>query len=242
MKTKFWALCLLLGSFQALFAQSDTLEKAPSTLMIQFTQDNALGFYPAIFGSVGLNQDLSLTYYGLFWTNPSFGNLNFGTNLWTETGIGLGLSTLGGRLYVNPSVGFTHGRLQSGGANSILAEGMAPSIAIIYTDKWVEADAFFIYYWGIRENGSPPLDYIIYWFIPGIRLGEHFSLGFHYERFLVANTSDPSLEAVNYNWTGAYVKGTVLGKYTLRFSAGLNNGLSIYSDEFYKLTFSAFLD
>ncbi|MCB0642323.1 MAG: hypothetical protein KDC44_11820, partial [Phaeodactylibacter sp.] len=170
MKTKVVTLFLLCFGMQTAIAQSDTLPaKNPGTFLVQIKQDNALGFYPGVFGSLGINPDLDFTFYAVFWTNPTFGTASAGTNLWTETGIGLGLPALDGSLYFNPSLGFTHGNLQSGNAQGVIGEGVAPSLLILYLEDRFEAEGFFIYYKNLRSDNPNPVDYIIYWLYPGIR-------------------------------------------------------------------------
>ena len=152
MKTKLLLVFLLcLGSFQ-IFAQQDSTTEKTGSFLVQFNQDNALGFFPAVFGNLNLNPNLDLTYYAIFWTNPTFGTASAGTNLWTETGIGVGLPALDGALYFNPSIALTHGNLQSGNTQGVIAEGIAPSLAIFYVDDRFEAEGYFIFYKNLRSE------------------------------------------------------------------------------------------
>src|SRR5688572_18727315 len=70
---------------------SDSLIKSDnSSFTIQINQDNTFGFFPMIFGSIGL-KNVDLTFYGVCWTNPVFANTD-GSGSLIETGIGLGIS------------------------------------------------------------------------------------------------------------------------------------------------------
>ena len=72
MKNYLLSLVVLVAANE-IFAQSEGSEERPSTFTISISQENAFGFYPAIFGSFGLSEKSDFTYYSIFWTNPSFG-------------------------------------------------------------------------------------------------------------------------------------------------------------------------
>ena len=71
MKNYLLSIVVLLAA-QGVFAQAEASEERPSTFAISVSQENAFGFYPAIFGTFGLNEKSDFTYYSIFWTNPSF--------------------------------------------------------------------------------------------------------------------------------------------------------------------------
>jgi hypothetical protein len=232
LKTIVWVfLCITIQS--TLLAQSDA-EKPESTLAIAINQDNAFGFYPAVYGSFGVDQSLSFSYYGLFWTNPSFGNATTGTDFWTEMGIGLSFGVFEDRLLLNPSLGFTHGRLLSGGPTAVVGDGIVPSLTGFLSDGIFEAEFFGAYYKALRKEGPNTYDYLLFWIYPGIVINDRISLGFHYESFILTRTESDDTGSL-YSWTGGYLKFTLDNQATLRLSAGVNIKDSDYSPEYYKL-------
>lgn len=227
---KIVVLLLALISFGTLKAQEDI---APSTFSLALNHDNAFGFAPAAFGSLGLNKDVSLTYYGIFWTNFAYSNSGFDS--WLETGIGVSFPAFDGKALINPSIGLTHGSLLSGSASGEIAEGIVPNVAIFYTGEYTELEVYAGYYKAIKDGGFQS-DFLLYWFYPGLRLTESISAGLHYEQFYLTNDSNGTSESF-YQWVGGYVKFITNGQYSFRFSAGRNiNGIPDYSDSFYKLS------
>ena len=210
-------------------------EKQASTFNIVINQDNAFGFYPSVFGSFGLSDRLSFTYYSIFWTNPSYGNLVNGTDIWLEMGIGVGFPLLDDKIYLNPSLGTTHGRLLSDAPKGEIFEGLVPSIALFYLDERFEGEAFAAYYKVIKTKSANSGDYLLYWILPGVVLSPNISLGLHYESFVNTWLSEGE-GSTFYQWFGGYFKFTVNDKYTFRFSAGTNTADNPqYSGQFYKL-------
>ncbi len=206
---------------------------APSTFTLTLNQDNAFGFAPGVFGSFGLNKDVSLTYYGIFWTNFAFSNSGFDS--WVETGLGVSFTALGGKALINPSLGFTHGSLLSGSPTGAVGEGIVPNLAIFYTGDYTELEVYAGYYKAIKDGGFKN-DFLLYWFYPGLRLTENISAGLHYEQFYLTNDTNGSSESW-YQWLGGYIKFVTNHQYSVRFSAGRNiNGIPSYSDSFYKLS------
>ena len=205
-------------------------EKAPSTFAIALNQDNAFGFAPGMYGSFGLNENVSLTYYSLFWTR-------FNNSL--ETGIGIGFPALDGKAYINPSLGFTHGDILSGTSEKVIGDGIVPNIVAFYTGEYTEAELFFSYYKAIKGVGEgASADFILYWAYPGLRLTEKISAGLHYEQFYLTR-NDNNESGSEYQWLGAYLKFIAGGKHTFRLSLGTNMteaNQAIYSSNFAKLS------
>ena len=222
---------LLLGCL-AVNAQT---EQRPSSFSLVLNHDPAFGFYTYALGSYGLKNGVdNFTFYGIFWTNPGYGNPMLGTDLWLETGIGIGHPFAEGKGYVNPSLGFTHGKLLSGGTQGRAFEGIVPSITAFYTGNRFELEAFAAYYKSTRDQGITS-DYVLYWAYPGIRLNKLLSLGLHLEGFDLTRLEDGSGAGL-YFWTGGFVKFTLRDFYTLRFSAGKNHRKGDYAPDYYKLT------
>lgn len=240
MKTRWLNLCLLLALPILLFAQLEDQigsEKAPSTFALAINQDNAFGFYPAIYGSFGLNANTSLTFYSIFWTNPQYGTAEAGTDLWTEMGIGLGFSLWEDQILLQPSIGFTHGRLLSGQTEAVAGDGIVPSLVAFYFGQRLELEAFFAYYRSMQRDELNYSNYILYWAYPGVIINENISLGLHFESFDLTSSGFDQAPGPLYSWFGAYVKFTINGKYSLRFSTGSNSvDQSAYSKDYYKVT------
>lgn len=210
-------------------------EVPSSSITLVFNQDNAFGFYPAVFGSVGVKPGSSATFYGIFWTNASFGSPATVTDLWTEVGAGWSWSVLENRLLINPTLGITNGKLLSGGAQGVVGDGIVPGITAFYLDDRFEVELFGAYYKALRREGPVTSDYLLYWIYPGFRFSKVFSAGFQAESFQLTRT-DGGDPATLYTWVGGYLKATVMERYSLRFSAGRNfTEDSDYSREYYKM-------
>lgn len=212
-------------------------EKQASTFSIVLNQDNAFGFYPYIQGSFGINAKSSFTFYGILWTNPGFAqgitpNPQLGSDLWLEAGAGYSFNTLNDKLFLNPSLGLTHGKLLSGGTTKV-AEGIVPSLFALFNDGTWEMEFFSAYYQYLR-NGPANSSYFLGWIYPGYIVNKNVSLGVHLENF---SSFAGGASTTLYQWVGGYVKFTVADRYTFRLSAGGNTiSQNYYSKEYYKLT------
>ena len=221
--------------------EAETKEIRPSTFGITLTMENAFGFYPVIYGTIGLSSNLDLTFYGAMWTNPSFGlpQSTFSSDLWLENSFGLGFNILNGNGYVNPSIGFTHGKFLSGGEQSVAFEGIVPSLSLYFSPGKTDTEVYFSLYQHLRDEVTDPAnrstaDMIFYWITPGYWISKSFCAGIHYEG-LFLKFGDADFEN-SYQWLGPFIKFRVNGKYDLRFAAGPNLQKGVYADEFYKMT------
>jgi len=229
----FLLVLLVLCPAKKMFAQE---EKPASTLTVTVTQDAAFGFYPLASGSFGLTPKLSLTFYSIFWTNPSFANAGTGTDWFLETGAGIGFTPAEG-LLLNPAVGFTHGKLLSGGQQGVIADGMVPNLAAFYNKGRFESEFYGAYYKSLRKEGTVTTDYFLGWVYSGIVLHKHISVGAHYEQFRITRMTNDNAKSL-YHWLGGYLKFTLEKGYFLRFSAGKNftdTKSGGYPEEFYRL-------
>ncbi|MDH3648817.1 MAG: hypothetical protein OEQ53_03995 [Saprospiraceae bacterium] len=234
-----FAIVLLPG--QATTQQEASSDIRTSTFGITLTMDNAFGFYPVIYGSLGLSSTLDLTFYGAMWTNPSFGfpQTTFSSDLWLENSFGIGFNALSGEAYINPSLGFTHGKFLSGGDESVPFEGLVPSLSLYIYPGNLDAEVYFSLYQHLRDEVSDPInrstaDMIFYWLTPGYWLSSKVSIGVHYEG-LFLKFGEGDFES-SYQWLGPYVKLRTKGKYDFRFMAGPNLKEGVYAKEFYKLS------
>ena len=144
---------LLISIFS--FSQEETTSAVrPSSFGITFNMDNGFGFYPVVYGSIGLNSTLDLTFYGAFWTNPSFGlpPTTYSSDLWLENSFGIGFNAFGGSAYINPSLGFTHGKFLSGGPESVAFEGVVPSLAVYLNKGALDTEIYLSLYQHLRDE------------------------------------------------------------------------------------------
>ena len=235
----------LIFSFLLFFtvqAQTDSnRDSTNSTFGITLIQENAFGFYPVIYGSIGLSPDLDLTFYGAMWTNPSFGfpQTTFSSDMWLENSFGLGFHAMDGSIYINPSIGFTHGKFLSGGNESVAFEGIVPSLSLYMNQGVFESEIYISLYAHLRDEVTDPINrstagMLFYWFTPGFWVSHRISLGMHYEG-LFLKFGEGSLDS-SYQWLGPYIKIRTKGRYDFRFMAGPNLKEGVYANEFYKLT------
>ena len=233
---KFKSIPILLGlgclALQA-FGQKKAALPA-STFSIGISHDNVFGFYPAVYGSFGVKENLSFTYYGILWTNPSFGHVQTGRDSWLKTGFGLGIPLGEGRWYLNPTLALTHGKLLSGGAEGVIADGIVPGMTTLYNDEVLELEAFGCWYKALRKEGLFTYDYALYWLLPGFHITPKISAGLHYEGFNLTRATKMSAQT-QYQVAGAYLKFLVDGRYSFRLSLGKNFKVDNYPCEFYKL-------
>lgn len=241
MKYLYTLAVILFFAVQGIAQEEVNEEVRESTFGLTLTMENAFGFYPVIYGSVGLSPSLDLIYYGVMWTNPSFGlpQTTFSSDLWIENGFGLGFHILDENIYVNPSIGFGHGKFLSGGDQSVAFEGIIPSLSLYISPGNMDTEVYFSLYRHLRDEVTDPVnratsDFIFYWITPGYWVSKNFSMGVHYEAVYL-KYGDFDYES-SYQWLGPYIKIKSKGKYEFRFAAGANLKEGIYADEFYKIT------
>jgi hypothetical protein len=156
-----------------------------------------------------------------------------------ENSFGIGFSTLNGSIYVNPSLGFTHGKFLSGGDESVIFEAMVPSLSLYINPGGMDTEVYFSFYQHLRDEVTDPVnrstaDAVFYWLTPGFWLSNKVSVGVHYEGlFLKFGTGNFQS---SYQWLGPYLKLRSKGKYDFRITAGPNLKKGIYAQEFYKLS------
>lgn len=205
---------------------------------VDIKQNNVAGFYPVFLGFYPLNENLDLTFYNIFWTNPSFGTLETGSNLLLENGIGLGFKLLDKSLYVNPTFGIATGSFLTQGDDTLLAEGLVPNLLVLYKKGRFEIEAYLGYYLSIREaaNGAPSRDFLLNWIIPSVRLNKIISVGPYYEQFVLTHQDNDIGERSIYQWLGAHININLFNNVKFRLAAGVNiDSSSPTSKEFYKV-------
>lgn len=213
-------------------AQEKEEKKSKTSFAIMPIHNSGAGFNNVFLGSHEIKPKTNLTFYSVFWVNPSFGNQ--GKDLFLETGIGLGYSLADNKLYLNPSLGFGHGKLLSGAAETKIAESLIPSLFMVYNNGNFEFEGYTAYYMSLRGEGSSQ-DLMLNWAIPGYKVSKSFSFGAFYEH-LGQTRVDVGDTVTLYQYLGAYVKTTLNNGVWFRFAAGPNiSGDRTNSKEFYKI-------
>ena len=230
-------LLVFVVQYFAVQGQDQQNKKVPSktTFAVDIKHNSVAGFYPVFLGSTALNEKLDLTFYSIFWNNAAFGNVQTGGDLFLETGIGLGFKLADGKWFINPTLGFAHGKFLSGGNSTRLAEGFVPNLFTLYNAGIFEFEGYVAYYKAIRKGGDVTRDFFLNWIVPGIKVNKRFSFGAYYEQFVLTRTSNNLGEQSIYQWLGGYAKLTLNNGIWYRFAAGPN----LYTDagtsgEFYK--------
>jgi hypothetical protein len=243
MKYLYILLIMAFLPFQSNAQDESTSEEKRSTFGVTLTMENAFGFYPVIYGSIEISPTLDFIYYGAMWTNPSFGlpQTTYSSDLWLENGFGIGFDAFGGNAYVNPSIGFAHGKFLSGSDESVAFEGIIPSLSLYLYPGIMDMEVYFSYYTHLRDEVPDPnpnfrstAGVIFYWMTPGVYVSKTVILGMHYEG-LYLKFGEGDFES-SYQWFGPSIKFRTKQKYDFRFAAGPNLKDGIYSKEFYKLS------
>lgn len=231
-------LCLFTLSFcfTAAFAQKEIQKEYPQGFAITLQQDPAFGFYPGAFGSIGLSDNLSFTFYGIFFTQEALG-IGFGGQpaaggkLFTEFGVGLNYSMLDGCLNINPSIGIDGGNYASGGGRVVIGDCIVPEITFSYAKNDFKCSATLICWKGFRKEGNvtPYLDLLEYVIIPTYNVSNHFAVGLYYDHFFTRfdNSNNPTSYSLKgtystYHWLGPLVKITLKSGTSLAFTAGVD--------------------
>lgn len=241
MKKLYCILSLVALSYHAISQAESDSDIRSSRFGVTLIQENAFGFYPVIYGSFGLSSSLDFTYYGVMWTNPSFGlpQTTYSSDLWMENGFGIGFNAFNGSMYINPALGFTHGKFLSGGDESVAFEGLVPSLSLYINPGKMDTEIYFSLYQHLRDEVSDPVnrstaDVLFYWVTPGFWVHNKVSIGIHFEN-LSLKFGEGDFES-SYQWLGPYIKFRAFGKHDFRFMAGPNLKEGVYAREFYKLS------
>ncbi|WP_299892271.1 DUF6733 family protein [uncultured Lacinutrix sp.] len=232
------SIILLLCFVQTVFAQELKEKQSKKTSFVIMPIHNSVaGFSNVFLGNYELDKKKNLTFYSVFWNNPSFGG-NTGSDLFLETGIGLGFKL--NNWYINPTLGFGHGKFMSNSTETTIGEAIIPNVLVLYNSEHFELDFYLSYYKALREgngdNGDQTRDLLLNWVAPGYKLNKYFSFGAYYESFTQVRTHDGNGEDHIYQWLGGYVKATTNNGIWFRFAAGPNLGTDLgTSKEFYKI-------
>jgi len=215
--------------------EDQNAESGPKASFSLITIQNSVGgFYPVFLGNIKTKKNFDVTFYNIFWTNPSFGTAVVGGDLLLEQGVGLGFHFLNNDLYVNPTLGLAHGKFLSGGESTRLAEGVVPNLNVIYNNDWFEFEGYISWYKAVKGDEANQRDFILNWIVPGVKINQSLSVGGFYEQFTLTRAQNSPTGPV-YVWLGGYVK--------LKFNSGIHARLAFGSNtntdinpagEFYK--------
>lgn len=241
------ALLSLLFVSSTAFAQSDKPEPSADEgrdagVSLILKQDRFFGFHAIAQVAAPVADTVDVTFYGIFWTIPGFGQGGGGQNLWTEWGAGANFTLLDGNLAVNPQFGVLSGNLLSNtfGGNDVglIFEGIVPNITVTYGDGLLEGQVYAGYYIALRDgtNGSTSDDnnhYIHYWANAGVSLVSWLSAGVHWEH-LVQTEPAGVQERDLYQFIGPYIEAKAKMGF-LRFAVGADVAPDDISD-FYQMS------
>ncbi|KAB1159341.1 MULTISPECIES: DUF6733 family protein [Tenacibaculum] len=213
-----------------LYSQEKKASK--TTFAIMPIHNSGAGFNNVFLGSYELKPRKKLTFYSVFWVNPSFGNQ--GKDLFLETGVGLGFVSKNKKWFINPSLGFGHGKLLSQTAGTKIAESIIPSLFLVHNSGRFELEAYTAYYKSLRGEGNSQ-DLMLNWVIPGFKVNKHLSLGGFYEH-LGQTRVDNGNKVTLYQFLGGYIKTTLDNGVWFRFAFGPNiSNDNVNANEFYKI-------
>ncbi|MFC5045217.1 DUF6733 family protein [Aquimarina hainanensis] len=216
--------------------QSQEKKEKKATFATQILHNSVAGFYPIFFGNFETNKNYDITIYSIFWTNPSFGNLASGSDLLLETGVGLGFKLLDKSLYVNPSLGISHGKFSSDSKGTKIGEGLVPNLFVAYNKGLFDFEGYIAYYKSLREDDDiKTKDFLLNWAAPGINVSKRVVLGAYYESFGITRqeSGDPLLI---YRWLGGSLKLRFDKGISFRVSAGATLKTEAgTADDFYKV-------
>lgn len=241
-------LSLLMAS-TSLFAQ-----ESKGSFSVSLNQDVFFGFYPTVTGGYELSDKINLSYYGIFWTTPSFGT-GGGGGLWTEFGAGVSFDA--GPLNITPQLGILSGKLLSNGDYGRFFDGIVPNLTVNLVHDKLEGQLYAGYYKSIipgktmDDDGelvdvASTNDFLHYWVNLGYKVAAPFSAGLHWEHlyFAPANIDEAAFEpggapvgADLYQWAGPYLQFNHPEGHSVRLTAGsqLVDGEGA-NNSFYKLS------
>ncbi|MDO1450280.1 hypothetical protein Q0590_28630 [Rhodocytophaga aerolata] len=209
---------LLLSSFLFLQVQA---QESNSTFTLGIGQDSYFGFYVSGNGTHSLSDKTSLTFYANYWANPAFGNAVTGTDFWTEVGAGVNFTLFQERLSINPSLGFTYGKVLSGGQKGVLGDGIVPALFGSFANTYTETTFGAVWFKALRTEGPTTVDYCWIWFSPGYKFTSKITAGALVEDFYLSRMS--GAKATNlYLWLGPFVQYTFPKGAFLKAAAGFD--------------------
>ncbi|MFO0774090.1 MAG: DUF6733 family protein [Nitrospiraceae bacterium] len=157
-----------LSAQSSAIAEDDLMDtkKHPTSVTMAMQADSFFGFNPAVYGTYGLTDNISLAFGFTYWTQIN--GIGVHNNApWLETDFGLNFKFLDKRLSITPMIGFVHGTLLSSrggffpnGGGSVnerttAFDGAVPNITMNYMDDRLEGEFYLGYYKALRSEGGP---------------------------------------------------------------------------------------
>ena len=214
----------------------ETKSTDPATsIVVSLTQDPCFGFYPSVWGAIGLSDKTDFTFYGTFWTQDALAGYQGGINLLTEFGVGLNFKLMDGALSINPQLGFGNGKFESGQGRIVVGDNIVPSVLVSYSNGNFVLPVSAYYWKHLREEAknSPYIDQIQYTLMPAFNFSKFVAGGLYYDHYLVHTDADDynkinplnkqkTETTTSYLWVGPYLKFTVKSGASFWFSAGVD--------------------
>ncbi|MEM7371992.1 MAG: DUF6733 family protein [Bacteroidota bacterium] len=217
--------------------EEETTESATGSFAVNILHNSFAGIHPAIFGSIPTKKGPTITYYGVFWSNPAFGNPASGNDFWFEHGAGVAFTAFKQKLLINPSLGFAHGKLLSGHESTVVGDGIIPSVFMHYGSGRLAVDFYFAYYKALRQGPNASTDFIFNWVNPLIQVNKFFSIGAYYEQFVNTRTAEVKSPTSINQWLGGSIKFSAGNGPSLMIAVGKNFS-DIGGREFHKISAS----
>lgn len=216
-------------------SEEEPTEAATGSFAVNILHNSFAGIHPAIFGSIPTKKGPTVTYYGVFWSNPAFGNPATGNDFWFEHGAGVAFTAFSQKLLINPSLGFAHGKLLSGHESTVVGDGIIPSVFMHYGSGRLAVDFYFAYYKALRQGPNASTDFIFNWVNPLIQVNKFFSIGAYYEQFVNTRTAEVKSPTSINQWLGGSIKFSAGNGPSLMVAVGKNFS-NIGGREFHKIS------
>jgi hypothetical protein len=202
MQRIFVLIMMVLLSYSGASAQ---VSDSTSSLYVSVGQDSFFGFYAGIYGMHRINKTTSFTLYSNYWANPAYGNSATGTDFWTEVGAGVDFASANGAFHVNPALGFTYGKVLSGGEKGVLGDGIVPSVLTTFSIGKVQTQVSSIYFKALRTEGPVTTDYLWSWVNSVYSFSPAFRAGILVDHFFLMRTTGGTSQNL-YLWIGPLIQ------------------------------------
>lgn len=229
------------------FSQDSDNDIDNTYMVLSMGQDPAFGFYPSISGGIGIDKNLTFTYYGIFWTQDAMAGNNGGLGLFTEFGFGLNFSLDEGKYYINPVLGLGNGKFQSGGAKAVIGDALVPALFMGYLSSAFELNLSAITWVGLRKEELTDkyrnqYEYIFnFWYYAH----KYIDVGLYYDHYLYSEDDNVKAETkTGYFWIGPSIRFKTKSGASFWFTIGadfvekLNSIENSRINEYYKIVFS----
>lgn len=213
--------CLLVGfNLSNLPAHAQTLHRlrTPVSVVASLDYDTFFGFYPSVSVNRPLDSLITITGYGIFYTDPAF----FGV----EVGLRLSVTPPRRSWSVTPGLGVVSGSVFVEGRSFAIAEGYTGSLAIEYEESHWFAEGYMGYYGARKRLTTDTYDFGFYSIRAGRVISQKLRIGLIYARLgyvrLPRNRTDTNELNLSRFGIGATVNLPI--SFTLQMAGGLTAG------------------